>query len=81
VTVAPGDLSPLTLSIFSTLTPVSGPLNPLLTVNFTGDLQLSATAVPLPGTLPLFITGMGILGLLGRRRKIGAHAPQRRTCK
>jgi hypothetical protein len=81
VTVAPGDLSPLTLSIFSTLTPVSGPLNPLLTVNFTGDLQLSATAVPLPGTLPLFITGMGILGLLGRRRKIGAQAPQRRTCK
>lgn len=33
--------------------------------NFTIDTG----ATPLPGTLPLFITGIGALGLLGRRRK------------
>jgi hypothetical protein len=30
---------------------------------------LSITAVPLPATLPLFGAGLGVLGLLGRRRK------------
>jgi hypothetical protein len=77
VTVAPADLSPLTLSIFSTLTPASGPLAPLLTVAFTGDLQLPIVT-PLPGTLPLFMTGIGVLGLLGRRRrnKAGTQRPE-----
>jgi hypothetical protein len=69
VAVAPGDLSPLTLSIFSVLTPAAGPLAPLLTVAFTGDLQLAAAAVPLPGTLPLFATGIAALALLRRRLK------------
>jgi hypothetical protein len=32
------------------------------------------TAVPLPGTLPLFATGLGVLGLLGWRRKRKAQA-------
>jgi len=41
-------------------------------------VSLSATlvhpAVPLPGTLPLFATGHGALGLLGWRRKRKAAA-------
>jgi hypothetical protein len=68
VAVAAGDLSPPTLSIFSTLSPVEGPPNPLLTVDFTGDLQLVSAAAPLPGSLPLFATGLGVLALLRSRR-------------
>jgi len=34
-----------------------------------------APAVPLPGALPLFATGLGALGLLGWRRKRKAVAP------
>jgi hypothetical protein len=36
-----------------------------LTVSFASD----AAVVPIPGTLPLFATGLGALGLLGWRRK------------
>jgi hypothetical protein len=35
---------------------------------------LSISAVPLPAALPLFAAGVGILGLLGRRRKRKARA-------
>ena len=70
VAVAAGDLSPLALNIFSVLTPDSGPLSPLLTVEFTGDLQLAeVAAVPLPGSLPLFVTGIAVLAVLRWRRE------------
>jgi len=36
-----------------------------LTVSFRSDLE----ATPIPAALPLFATGLGALGLLGRRRK------------
>ena len=36
--------------------------------NYTYSLQQVGT-VPLPGALPLFVTGLGALGLLGWRRK------------
>lgn len=37
------------------------------------SVELSQSAVPLPGTLPLFAAGIGALGLVGLRRK--ARAP------
>jgi hypothetical protein len=43
---------------------------PDLTVSFASD----AAVVPIPGTLPLFATGLGALGLLGWRRKRKAAA-------
>jgi hypothetical protein len=40
---------------------------------FVGGL-LTPSPVPLPGALPLFATGLGLLGLLGSRRKRKAQA-------
>ena len=44
----------------------------------TGDELLTSVstlgAVPLPGALPLFATGLGLMGLLGWRRKRKAQA-------
>jgi len=55
VNVTSADLSPVRLDITSTLTvgPSFGDLQPLLTLDFTGDLRLSA--VPL-GPLPVWLT-------------------------
>ena len=67
--VASGGL-PLSLVVTSTLDTIGDDLvSPLLTVDFTGDLQLQASATPLPAALPLFATGLGALSLLARRRK------------
>ena len=41
---------------------------------FNAAFSLSGVAVPLPGTLPLFATGLGALGLLGWRKKRKAQA-------
>ncbi|PWT85503.1 MAG: hypothetical protein C5B58_02970 [Acidobacteria bacterium] len=49
----PGDGSGCAAAYFDVASGSSGPL----------------TASPLPTTLPLFATGLGALGLLGRRRK------------
>ena len=45
------------------------------TVNFPGgEIRGQLNAVPLPGALPLFVTGLGALGLLSWRRKRKATA-------
>lgn len=77
LTVVALDL-PLTLVVTSILFDALGnPFAPLLTVDFTGDLALATNAVPLPATLPLFATGIGMMGLLGWRRKRKGVAPGR----
>ena len=38
----------------------------------TGPVDVSPSVVPLPGALPLFVTGLVGLGLLGRRKKTAA---------
>jgi hypothetical protein len=38
------------------------------------NLQFTTTVTPLPAALPLFATGLGVLGLLGWRRKRKAKA-------
>ena len=41
---------------------------------FNAAFSLDGVATPLPGALPLFATGLGVLGLLGWRRKRKAQA-------
>ena len=44
--------------------------DPVYAVGFTPDVS----ATPLPAALPLFAGGLGVMGLLGRRRKRKAQA-------
>ena len=37
-----------------------------------GQMTANVSAIPIPGALPLFATGLGVLGLLGWRRKKAA---------
>ena len=45
-----------------------------LTLSSAGDATFTAVVTPLPAALPLFVTGLGALGLLGWRRKKKAAA-------
>ena len=42
--------------------------------DFNAAFSLDGVETPLPGALPLFATGLGVLGLLGWRRKRKAQA-------
>jgi hypothetical protein len=67
VALAAGDL-PLSIVVTSQLDTVGDPFTPILTVTADGDLTV-VTATPLPGALALFSTGVGVLGLVGARRR------------
>jgi hypothetical protein len=65
-TLFPAILLPSTWDL--TLTLVSG--EPSGSAGFTADsIFVQEKIFPLPGALPLFVSGLGVLGLLGWRRK------------
>jgi hypothetical protein len=69
LTVGALDL-PLTLVVTASIFDAfENPFNPVLTVAFDGDLAIAVEGVPLPAALPLFATGLGLLGLIGWRRR------------
>lgn len=43
--------------------------SPIIDDVLISTIDSSASATPLPGTLPLFVSGLGALGLMGWRRK------------
>jgi hypothetical protein len=43
--------------------------------SLTDVVDFTASATPLPAALPLFVAGLGSMGLLGWRRKRRAQAP------
>ena len=45
------------------------------------DFSLSGSEVPIPAALPLFVTGIGALGLLGWRRKTGSQGTKTEKTK
>jgi hypothetical protein len=60
-----------TKGLFSDGTFVGDPSNPTVTL---GDTPVDLSATPIPGALPLFVSGLGAIGLLGWRRKRKAAA-------
>jgi hypothetical protein len=83
VTVGAADLPSVSFVITSTLDSFDGTLNPVLTVDFSGDLQLAPAAVPGPvvgsGPLAAFVFGATLLFLTrqrwARRMRTGAASP------
>lgn len=67
--VGPSDL-PLFLVVTSTLNSFGDPFTPVLTVDFTGDIQ----ATPLPGSFALFLSALGAGGIAMRRRQRKTHS-------
>lgn len=63
-TILPND-SPIKLTIFSDLSGVFSDV-PTFSYNFTSN---TVSTTPLPAALPLFATGMGLMGWLGWRRR------------
>jgi hypothetical protein len=43
--------------------------NPSGSIEILGNFTVTPTVTPLPATLPLFVSGLGVLGLLARRKK------------
>ena len=64
--------TPFSLVVTSQIDSLTGSeFAPQLTLSIEGDLRLveDVSAVPLPAALPLFAGGLGLLGLLGLRRR------------
>jgi hypothetical protein len=67
-----GSLSSHPSTVSLNLNAVGDPNSPFWTA-FTGNVEV-AVATPLPAALPLFAGGLGVIGLLGWRRKWKARA-------
>jgi hypothetical protein len=67
-----GDVLKLTVPTYTVQRP---PLTEITNATFDATFNITAVATtPLPAALPLFATGLGVLGLLGWRRKRKAKA-------
>ena len=71
----------LSASVYTTFGSASSSIDPMFTIDptfagandfqilFSDGISNDASATPLPAALPLFATGLGAMGLFGRRRK------------